>query len=288
MDIGISLDTVKIFTNAGFSVIPVWLKSKRPKIKWSEFQHRQPTDIELQRWFRSPCNGAAVTGYNNLVVIDFDTMQEYLSWHLWCLEQEGFPAYVAATAFRVLTRRGMHIYLRSKNKIGNKHFGSVDIKGWGGLVTLPGSIHPSGYVYRAFSTDLILPIFTELSDILPKEVLDRQVQVDYAAPDYSDVDPLQYIDVPVSHGANLEAIKQVWRLEEFFPEVAKSGDHWAITKCPFHDDQSPSFWIDISRQLCGCFFCNMKPMDVINLFSRLHSCSIQSAIDSMSVRIGTT
>jgi hypothetical protein len=282
------IETALSFTEHGFSVIPVWLRSKAPRIKWSQYQTRQPAPDELQRWFRQPSNAAVVCGYNNLCVLDFDEFSEYSHWLLWSHAQGGYAEYVAGHAYRVRTRRGVHVYLRSQSKIRNMHLGKVDIKGQSGLVMMAGSIHPSGYEYKAMTVSMVFPVFTELSAVLPPDVLARKVEYGSPGPIHYDpsMSPMDILDIPVNSSASINEIKRIWRLEEFFPAVMRTGGSWALTQCPLHDDQSPSFWVDFDNQMCGCFSgCNDKPMDVINLYARLHRCSLQSAIQEMSTRI---
>lgn len=282
-------DSACNFTEHGFSVIPVWLRSKAPKVKWSEFQTRQPTGAELRRWFAGPSNAALVCGFNNLCVLDFDEISEYTHWLLWCSSCGGYQSFVGNNAYRVKTRRGMHVYLRSRDKIRNMHLGKVDVRGQSGLVMMAGSIHPSGHVYQAMTDSYIFPFFTELSSILPPDVLDRKVEYDHTySPTVYDpnITAMDLLDTPMTSGITIEQIKNVWKLEEFFPHVIKTGGMWALTQCPLHKDENPSFWVDFDNQLCGCFSgCNDKPMDVINLYSRLHQVSLQSAIQEMSTRV---
>lgn len=282
-------ETACRFTERGFSVIPVWLKSKAPKVKWTTYQTRQPTDAELRKWFAGPSNAALVCGFNNLCVLDFDEMGEYTHWMLWCASTGGYQSYIAGNAYRVATRRGVHVYLRSRDKIRNMHLGKVDIRGQSGLAMMAGSIHPNGHEYRAMITSYVFPFFTELKDILPPDVLARKVEYDTAfshAPIDLSVSAMDLLNTPVGPGVTIDQIKAVWRLEEFFPNVIRTGPLWALTQCPLHKDENPSFWIDFDKQLCGCFSgCTDKPMDVINLYARIHQVSLQSAIQEMSARV---
>ena len=46
---------------------------------------------------------------------------------------------------------------------------------------------------------------------------------------------------------------------------------------------NPSFWIDTTRQLCGCHAgCTPKPLDVIDLFARICSLGNDEAIRVLS------
>jgi hypothetical protein len=282
-------ETACTFTEHGFSIIPVWLRSKAPRIKWSPYQERQARPDELQKWFRQPSNAAVVCGYNHLVVLDFDEFSEYTHWLLWSSRHGGYAEYVANNAYRVKTRRGVHVYLRSQNKIRNMHLGKVDIKGQSGLVMMAGSIHPSGYQYVAMKESMIFPFIPDLESVLPPDVLARKVEYDHSGSGIQydpNMSALDILDAPVQSSASVQEIKRLWRLEEYFPAVQRTGGAWALTQCPLHDDKAPSFWVDFDAQLCGCFSgCNDKPMDVINLYARLHKVSLQSAIQEMSTRI---
>jgi len=56
----------------GFSIIPIKPRGKEPLVPWTEFQKRQATYEEFERWFARwlDMNIAMVLGFNNLVVFD--------------------------------------------------------------------------------------------------------------------------------------------------------------------------------------------------------------------------
>jgi len=82
-------------------------------------------------------------------------------------------------------------------------------------------------------------------------------------------------------------VKSYVRVENLLPDaVFTSGDRrWMACKCPFHDDNKPSFWIDCARQLCGCQVCGMLPMDAVNLYARMHSMNESAAVTAMAREI---
>jgi len=56
-------------------------------------------------------------------------------------------------------------------------------------------------------------------------------------------------------------------------------------RCPFHEDQEPSFWIDVERNLWGCHGCGAHG-DVINLYARLKGIEdIRDAIREMEATL---
>ncbi len=288
---GIQLDLVFWLVSQGFSVVPLHLGSKVPKIKWGRYQKVLPTRDELLRWFRVPSNGAVVTGTNSLVVIDFDNIHDYLRWSLWA-QSDGPEAarLLLRDAYKVRTSRGIHVYSRSSMDIRNLHYGKIDIKGRGGLVTLPGSIHPSGILYREYQQGSF-PVWAKLEDILPTEVLALGVQEvpewrrreERERLDLSVLDEEQVLNMPVQ--VDLNEVKRAHRIEDYIEGIEMTGPNWGIAKCPFHEDKNPSFWIDTERQLCGCFSgCTAQPLDVINLVARLNGISNSDAIRELGMR----
>lgn len=278
---GVQLDLVFWFVERGFSVIPVHLRSKQPKIKWGKYQNQLPTHDELIRWFRVPSNAAVVTGTNNLVVIDFDSIQEYVAWSLWAIDGPAAAQQILRDAYKVRTSRGMHVYTRSTMDVRNLHFGKIDVKGHGGLVTLPGSIHPSGAVYTEYGGSWF-PSWSNLDDILPTW-LTHEEKV-YVAPreapaheDLSMLDKAAVLNMPARIGVDLNELKKRYRIEDMVDEISFTGSHWGVTKCPFHEDNSPSFWVDTERQLCGCFSgCTTAPLDEVKLSKPVHNFRLAS------------
>lgn len=283
-NLGVNISTVLWLSSLGFSVIPQYLRTKIPKFKWGKYQTMAPSETELRRWFSVPSNGAVVCGANNLMVIDFDDIELFTEWRMSTIDSP-IAAYVANNAYMVKTARGVHVYTRYAGEIRNMHFDGIDIKGYGGLVTLPGSIHPSGYVYTEYG-GREFPVVSDLHDVLPasmmimtpQRIIERRISVaEMSAADVLDMDA----DSP---WVDLEQIKERYKIEDMLPDVVMySGSHWGVTKCPFHDDENPSFWVDTKAQLCGCFSgCTNVPLDAINLYARLHGISNVAAIKEMS------
>lgn len=284
-----ALETARFWNALGVATIPIRYRDKRPALaSWEEYQHRLPSDTELVKWFSRPfTNIAVVVGWRNLVVIDFDADTEYERWQLW-LSRKPVYRWIRNT-YQVKTARGMHVYVITAQPASNAKLPGIDVKAQSGYVLAPPSVHPSGHVYTQFSGDL--PVRIEaLSDILPAELLavhTQQPKTVTSAP----VPPVVISDDPWSHAEYpldpdrdlIEQIKERYRIEQFFPRLRSRHGRWHMTNCPFHDDRNPSFWIDIERQLCGCFAgCTSQPYDVIDLYARMHNLSIPDAIRIMA------
>jgi hypothetical protein len=123
----------------GFSVIPVGA-DKKPLIKWEQYQNRIATPEEVERWskFKNP-NVAIVTGHlSGIVVVDVEAGGSI----------DGYtPTVIAKTG-----GGGWHFYYKHpgyefKNS-ARKLRELTDIRGDGGYVVAPPSLHKSGKHYE--------------------------------------------------------------------------------------------------------------------------------------------
>lgn len=123
---------------------------KTPLIRWRSYQTGRVTEAEIRRWFdpQWPVNCAILTGaLSGVVVVDLDSSQA-LEW-----AKVNLPT----TPWFTRTRNGWHCFYRHPgSSVGNRarvktSSGELklDIRGDGGYVMAPGSVHKSGFVYRA-------------------------------------------------------------------------------------------------------------------------------------------
>ena len=266
-------------TALGIAIIPLAPRSKSPLVRWRDYQSRLPTDTELQRWFypNNSRNVAAVCGWKGLTVLDFDDPRQYGAWIAWSAITGGVARRVASATYRVRTARGMHVYLLVGDtprcgKVDEPI--SVDIKGIGGYVLIPPSVHPSGARYEAVDNSAPIMEIDTLTEVLPN------------APDPPKPRPAPTVQVAAASNlwplTPVEQIKESVPILSFFPDAQQTGSHWYIARCPLHDDHDPSMWIDTSRGICGCYVgCTPKPLDVIDLYARLRGISIKAAIQDL-------
>lgn len=136
--------TAVLLARCGFSVVPVEHLGKRPDLpRWAEHQTVMPSVEQVREWFSSgEHNIGVVTGaISNLVVLDADTTEAIHE-----IERRGIPPTVTVT-----TAKGRHWWFRHPRfPVGNKVglLPGVDVRGDGGLVVTPPSIHSSGVVYE--------------------------------------------------------------------------------------------------------------------------------------------
>jgi hypothetical protein len=293
------LKSAKYWLSLGFAPIPLQIKQKKAKVSWREYQSQLPSEDDLKLWFTHDLhNLALVTGHAGLTVLDFDTGAAFDGWKHWAREAGGLASVAAKMAYKVRTARGAHVYLRVTETPRTMPLRSsdgqrieVDIKALGGYVVAPPSVHPSGAKYEIMQMGILLRVGS-LSEVLPASML---VQADpgdgMKAPVHTErVEAWQKANASAWGKANyadratVERVRAAYKIEDFFSDAGmQSSSKHLMFRCPFHQDDHPSFWVDTRQQLCNCFVCSFqKPMDVINFYGRLHGLSNVEAITTMA------
>lgn len=125
----------------GWTIVPVKKGTKMPAVNWKEFQTRKPTNEEMRSWFADESVGIGlITGpASGVVVVDDDSYKK---------QNPGKTP--PSTPLIVKTGGGgRHYYYKfvpGINNTVNKEM-AMDVRGEGGFVVLPPSIHPSGNAY---------------------------------------------------------------------------------------------------------------------------------------------
>lgn len=138
------------YLRRGWSVIPVRPRDKRPLIPWQDYQRSPPGETELRDWFeRWPdANVGIVTGVvSDLIVLDVDPRHGGEA-SLAGLELRHGPLPVTVEA--VSGGGGRHIYFahpggQVRNRV--ELAPGIDLRGDGGMIVAPPSVHPSGARY---------------------------------------------------------------------------------------------------------------------------------------------
>jgi len=138
------------YLSYGWAVIPVRPREKRPLVQWETYQKTPPSTDQVKAWFHDHPNAnlGIVTGaVSGLVVLDVDPAHggdESLTG----LEQD-FGA-LPHTVESLTGGGGRHIYFRHPGGVVQNRVGlapGIDLRGDGGLIVAPPSVHPSGRRY---------------------------------------------------------------------------------------------------------------------------------------------
>jgi hypothetical protein len=138
----------------GLSAFPLTRRGKKAAIEWARYQKERPSETQIKSWWhhRPDANIAVACGpVSRVLVVDVDGDKGAAT--IARLQETYGPLPVT---WRSRTGKGEHIWFRYPEgaEIGNargqlKNSG-VDIRGDGGYVVAPGSIHENGtrYIWR--------------------------------------------------------------------------------------------------------------------------------------------
>lgn len=133
------------YLQLGWVPIPLGQNDKKPLIEWGPYQQRKPSISEVKSWWGKwpKANIGIVTGkISGIVVFDVDGPEaiEFLK------AQGGFPRTPASK-----TGKGFHLVFRYPDfdvgNLANKKL-VLDVRGEGGYIVAPPSIHPTGKQYH--------------------------------------------------------------------------------------------------------------------------------------------
>lgn len=141
------VDDALALLRRGWSIIPCRKGSKIPIGRWRAYQKRLPTEDEVRIWWGNhpDANAAIVTGaVSGLVVVDIDP------------DKGGRIQDIKETTGTLVKTGGggWHLYYKHPgHHVGNRAGvrPGIDIRGDGGYVIAPGSLHESGELYRFVS-----------------------------------------------------------------------------------------------------------------------------------------
>lgn len=126
----------------GGDMVKAWAGwPKAPRIAWKEYQRTAATGEQVEAWWNQwPSANIGIPTGPQVVVVDGDN-PEAVSF----IERE-----LTATPFVVRTGKGFHYYYRANPdiRVTNSARRGLDVRGAGGYVVAPGSIHPDGTEYR--------------------------------------------------------------------------------------------------------------------------------------------
>lgn len=259
-------DVALSWLGLGVAVIPIAAGGKSPVVKWQRYTSKLPTPNDARRWWGSGqrFNLAVVCGWQGLTVLDFDASESYRKWRL---DHPG-----ASESYTVKTARGYHVYLFADDA-RSFDLPGIEVRGVGRYVVAPPSVHPSGAIYRV--TD-------------PRASILR-VRLAAVLPEMAQTTPIPSKPL-AGHGVTVSQILKSWDILQLAESLTtlKSSDggrgRWYLGLCPFHDDHSPSFWLDTERQRFGCHSPRCvahRSGDAINLYALAHGVDVATALAMM-------
>lgn len=134
-------DPWQVLYDLGFSVFPVARGGKKPLCSWKGYQTDRASPEMIAQWSSWRANiGIATGAVSGLIVLDLDSTEAVEE-----AQRRGLPDTIS-----VRTAKGRHVYFRHPGgKITNRAglLPGWDIRGDGGYVVAPGSLHPSGVLY---------------------------------------------------------------------------------------------------------------------------------------------
>lgn len=137
-------------------MIPLRPRAKEPLIPWQAYQKRIAGEAEVRSWFTATpaANVGIVTGaVSGLAVVDLDGPVGLASGKRLLL----------TSPISALTGNGMQLYFRDSGTVRNsvKSIPGLDLRGEGGYVVAPPSLHPNGKNYRWSGSPLAGHLLTE-------------------------------------------------------------------------------------------------------------------------------
>jgi hypothetical protein len=158
---------IENYQKEGLCIIPVPFREKAAKIQWGELQNRLPTEQELSAWFdKNNTNIAVICGRisGNLVALDCDSREIFYDLSKKICQNINVKDIREFTRISQ-TARGFQIWLRTQEPVKSNKFPKLDIKGEGGYVVAPPSIHPSGKQYAFLNPKTPIRAIKDLREI---------------------------------------------------------------------------------------------------------------------------
>ena len=212
------LETALTYIRAGESVIPVGPDKKPLPTSWREFQHRVPTEDEVNRWFSTipTIEAIALVLRDGQTVVDFD-------------DPAFFDAFIAKSGELVdalpmqKSGKGFHVAFRASKSTGNRKLAwagtgpdrriAIETKGEGGYIIVAPSLHgATGKRYEALRST-----FAEIPTI-PDEQADQIIALarkfDQSKPTTLDFSTVASTKVSAKDAAIIDAYNQKFGIED--------------------------------------------------------------------------
>ncbi len=214
---------------------------KHPRIRWEAYTRSRPSAELVNDWFRRwpEANVGVVTGrVSGVIVLDIDPRN---AGEASLLELEATVGVLPSTATVLTGGGGRHLwYLSGEAIVPSRPLGpGLDLKGEGGLVVVPPSLHMSGHRYcwvgESAPPASVAPMPPDLHD--------------HAAGGRASVEGSIRVP-PIRTTTERTEFAGAWRRAGI--EVSPGEAYYL---CPFHADHHPSLHIDSDACRWYCFGC---------------------------------
>lgn len=241
---------------AGRSVIPIYgirnrectcgrsnceSPGKHPILpSWKEFQNRLPSEAQITGWFRQypDANVAELTG-NGVMVEDID-------------RPGAEPEFVTRT---VRTGGGgLHYYWTSSKKWKNSAKGDIHVRGEGGYVLIPPSMHRSGNQYSYIQEGKAAPIERGAIKLLDPEAIFRGNRHDAAG---------RFIGHLFREGKSIHEVRKAlreWNDEHVYPSMPQTELNRYIDDVATKERQTEAQAAPVSEQF-------LRTLDFLSKYS---------------------
>lgn len=261
-----TLATALMWRSLGIGVIPCLHRSKQPSLdQWKPYQRRLPSEFELRAWFGRPgYNIAVVTGWQGLVIVDWDDREKLKEWRANTKVGRNLGTY------QVSTPRGVHLYLYCHEITRCVKLDGADIKAGGGYCLAPPSVHPSGAPYHSNGLPTAdIWYVSSMARIFPE--YQQAISKPAPRPPASTLDILDAAWLPYTSTTIEEASTKL-----SYKQLLGPCHQAAYYTCPFHDDQEPSLFVYPGGDW-RCFGCGAYG-DILDLYARLNKLTIKEAL----------
>ena len=276
------LEAAFTWQSEGVSVCPAQPRAKEVLYHWRQLEGDPPTSKQIQSWFGSGVmNLALVCGTGGLLVLDFDQAESLEAWQL--------KAGELAKTYTEQTGRGLHLFYKVDEPITKCFPVGVEALGLGHLCIAAPSIHPGGAVYS--SPDVLQPIRRTTTQRLFSLLSELPVTDQAPKPAAKTLSKTE-LPAGIAKTGDIAGGDLITRIKAAIPVLAfavsltelrqsgRAGRYW-LGKCPFHEDEKPSFWVDQEKNIWGCYSpscAGSKGGDVLNLYALANNTTVNNAI----------
>ena len=139
------LNAALYYASLGWSVIPIRPKDKKPALKWEQYQTGRASEEQIRDWWKKwpRANVGVITGgISGIIVLDVDGPEGRES-----IADKDLPP----TTCAITGSGGYHyIFKHPGGEVRNfaRRLPGLDLRGDGGYIVAPPSVHPSGGIYE--------------------------------------------------------------------------------------------------------------------------------------------